>query len=94
MKGRFTILEAVCVVIAVLLVKLAFFGDGRGNQGLIPTAHADGSILEWHGSKRIVTSGEDGAATYVWDYDAKTVVRKYFIKDGTLRMQSFKIGKK
>lgn len=94
MKRGITLLEVVCVVMAMALVKLAFFPEVRGNQGFITTAHADGSILEWQGSKRIVTAGEEGATTYVWDYDAKTVVRKYFIEDGTLKMQSFKIDKK
>ncbi len=94
MKRRFTLLEVVCVIAAVALTKLALFPDERGNQGIIPAAFADGAILEWQGSKRIVTAGEDGATTYVWDYDAQTVVRKYFIEDGVLKMRSFKIDKK
>jgi len=72
---------------------IIFFSD-NGNISLIPSAHADGGgIIEWNNSLRIVTTGDDGATTYVWDYEAKTQVRKYYIKRGELKMDVYTIEK-
>lgn len=93
MKKQVTVQEVLFILIALALIKIAFSPKGIDNRGFVPSAHATGSILEWEGSSRIVTTGNDGATTYVWDYDAKTEVRKYFIKDGKLNVKTYRIGK-
>ena len=85
-------LTLVLALIAVCLVKIAFFSPAQ-EASLIPQAHATGAILEWQGSNRIITSGEEGAVTYVWDYDNRTEVRKYSIKDGQLVLDVYKLKK-
>ncbi len=94
MKRPVTLQDALIVCIAIALLKLAFFSSGEDTIGIVPSVHATGSIPEWKGSSRIVTTSDDGETTYVWDYDAKTEVRKYFIKDGKLHLTTFKIDKK
>ena len=93
MKKQVTVREVLFVLIALALIKIAFFPTRSDNPGFIPSAHATGSILEWKGSSRIVTTGSDGATTYVWDYDAKTEVRKYFIKGEKLYVKTYRIDK-
>ncbi len=93
MQRRITLMEAACLIITVCLIKSTFFSGESGDRSIVPSAHATGSILEWQGSNRIVTAGNDGSTTYVWDYDAKTEVRKYFIEKGKLKMQRYKIDK-
>lgn len=74
------------MVVLVCLVKIAFFNSRSETLSLVPAAHADGGILEWNNSLRIVTSGNNGATTYVWDYQGKTTVRKYAIEKGKLTL--------
>ncbi|MFH0919697.1 MAG: hypothetical protein V1913_04995 [Fibrobacterota bacterium] len=76
-------------VVLVCLIKIAFFSNRTGNVDLVPSAHADGGIIEWNNSLRIVTSGNDGAATYVWDYQGKTTVRKYLLEKGKLTLSVY-----
>jgi hypothetical protein len=85
-------LTIVLAVIAICLTKLAFFPATHLGDAVIPPAYAQGGVIEWQGGKRIVTSSGDGATTYVWDYDGKTQVRKYSIKDNALVLETFKLG--
>lgn len=73
------------------LVKLAFFNDPTAPINFIPQAHAQGAIVEWNDARRIVTSGSDGATTYVWDYAGKTKVRRYTLKNDKLTMRQFEL---
>jgi hypothetical protein len=83
------VLVASLVVIAVCLVKLAFFPSSASQHGIIPSAYADGGVIEWKDAMRIVTAGNDGSTTYVWDYEGKTKVRKYSIVNGKLVLETF-----
>ncbi len=88
------ILEVLCAVIAVALVKLAFFTPHAvAAPSIIPEAVAQTGILEWNNGERIVTSGEDGAVTYVWDYVHRTEVRKYSVRGGELVLETFRLAK-
>ena len=89
-----SIFVAVFTIIALCLVKLAFFSTSNAPRDLIPGAYADGSIIEWKGSSRIVTTSGDGTTTYVWDYDSKTAVRKYWIEGDSLHMKNFSLSEK
>jgi hypothetical protein len=80
----------VAAAIAVSLLRLAFFPSARP-MGIVPAAYAQGSVIEWKNSPRIVTAGNDGASTYVWDYDEKTKVRKYSVRNGKLTLETFKL---
>jgi hypothetical protein len=92
MQFRVNPMQVVAVVIALCLCKLAFFSPKDSTAGLIPQAYA-GGIVEWKEALRIVTSSEDGATTYVWDYEGKTKVRKYSIKGNKLVLEVFDIDK-
>jgi len=93
MRLSVNLYNAALAVAAVCLVKLAFFPAPGGGSGVIPRAEANVGIIEWKDAKRIVTAGQDGAVTYVWDYEGKTRVRKYYIEKNTLKMQSFVMDK-
>ena len=80
-------------VTAVCLVKLAFFSTHQSRPALIPPAFAEGSIVEWNDAQRIVTTSDDGATTYVWDYTDRTKVRRYSIEKDALKMQLFELDK-
>ena len=73
-------------VVLVCLMKLAFFSDRTKSVNLVPSAHADNGIVEWNNTLRIVTTGDNGATTYVWDYQGKTTVRKYTVEKGRLTL--------
>jgi len=90
MKFTQTLGWVVAAAIAVSLVKLAFFPTAR-SMDIVPAAYAQGSVIEWKDSPRIVTAGNDGASTYVWDYDEKTKVRKYTARNGKLILETFKL---
>ena len=75
--------------IAACLVKLAFFPALPGVD-LVPPAQAQG-IVEWNNTLRIVTVGDNGATTYVWDYAGKTSVRKYYLESGELKMKMYEL---
>ena len=87
LQGLFT--KVVFAAIAVALLKLAFFPNSQ-QTGIVAPAHAS-SIIEWNESRRIVTTSNDGATTYVWDYDEKTKVRRYQIKGDKLVLETFKM---
>jgi predicted lipoprotein with Yx(FWY)xxD motif len=87
LKGWYT--KLVLGAIAVALLKLAFFP--AGGEGVVPRAFAQSAAIEWKDSRRIVTAGNEGATTYVWDYDDKTKVRRYTIKGDKLTLESFKL---
>jgi hypothetical protein len=87
------LVRIVLVVAAICLVKLAFFPDDR-SDGLIRSAHAEGSLIEWKNSTRIVSLGNDGATTYVWDYEGKTKVRKYAIVGDSLTLKTYYLESK
>lgn len=91
MKSLTPWLTAAFIIIAISLFKLAFFRNAGDGIQLIPQAHAEGGILEWKGSDRLVTVSADGATTYVWDYDAKTKVRKYSLEGDALKLQIFEL---
>lgn len=78
-------------VVLVCLLKLAFFSGRPGSVNLVPSAHADNGIVEWNNSLRIVTAGDNGATTYVWDYQGKTSVRKYAIEKGRLTLSVYSL---
>lgn len=80
--------KGVLVVIAVCLVRIAFF-PGHQSEGIVPSAHADGALIEWKDANRIVSTGNDGATTYVWDYENKTRVRKYSIVGDSLKLRTY-----
>ena len=80
--------KGLLIVAAVCLVKIAFF-PGVKNEGIIPSAHADGALIEWKDANRIVSTSSDGAATYVWDYEGKTRVRKYSIDGDSLKLKTY-----
>lgn len=85
------ILTAALAIIALSLFKLAFFPSPSNRQGIIPEVNAQGSVIEWKDAMRIVSSGNDGATTYVWDYEGKTKVRKYSIVKGQLTLETFSL---
>ncbi|OGS35592.1 MAG: hypothetical protein A2293_01720 [Elusimicrobia bacterium RIFOXYB2_FULL_49_7] len=91
MTRRNPLLIALLIFITLCLVKLAFFSPSNVSLDMVPAAHADGGILEWNNSLRIVTSSADGATTYVWDYQGKTMVRKYSLEGNKLKLQVFEI---
>lgn len=84
---------AVCAVIAIALTKIAFWGSSSQTVSLVPSAYAEGGIIEWNDAKRIVTASADGATTYVWDYEHRTKVRKYQIIDDKLELSVYEIAK-
>lgn len=91
MKINDLYVKVVLGAIAAALVKVAFFPAARPVE-IIPQAHAQSTgVIEWKDSRRIVSVGDDGATTYVWDYDDKTKVRRYSIKGGKLVLESFKL---
>lgn len=75
--------------VAVCLVKLAFFTNLSGVD-IVPPAQAQG-IVEWNNTLRIVTVGDNGATTYVWDYAGKTSVRRYTIEGNELKMKMYEL---
>lgn len=81
--------HVILFVILVCLLKLAFFPDQDG--GLIPNAHAQGGMVKLENPLRIVTASEDGATAYVWDFQGKTSVRKYYIKKGKLNLKVYNL---
>ncbi len=87
------VLEIAFAVIAICLVKLAFFHNPKEPMSIVPQACAQGSIIEWKGGDRIISASQDGATTYVWDYDNRTEVRKYYIKNGELNLDIIKLKK-
>lgn len=90
MNVRGLYLKVVLTAIAVALLKLAFFAPVGSNVDLVGRAHA-GALIEWDDSRRIVTTGQDGSTTYVWDYDEKTKVRRYTIKGDKLTLETFRL---
>ena len=86
------LLQVLLAIIAVCLVKIAFL-PGEKDVRLVPEAHA-GGILEWKEALRIVTSSDNGAVTYVWDYEGQTRVRKYSIDGDSLRLTSYYLKSK
>jgi hypothetical protein len=92
MPSSRAITVSLLAVIAVCLLKLAFLGSPGSSAGIIPQAYA-GGVIEWKDALRIVTASDDGATTYVWDYDAKTKVRKYTAARGKLTMEIFELEK-
>ncbi len=88
LRGWYT--KVVVGAIAVALLKLAFFPAVKA-PCIVPNVFAQGSAVEWKDSKRIVTTGNDGATTYVWDYDEKTKVRRYTVKGEKLTLESYKL---
>lgn len=95
MKTPSRFLQALLFVLALCMLKLAFFpekGERASTISLIPQAFAEGGLtpLPLDGN-RMVTSGSNGATTYVWDFANKTSVRKYYIEDGQLKMQAFNL---
>lgn len=93
MKNRSNLLHIAFVFIAVALVKIAFFPSPDSHKGIIPSAHAAGAIIEWKDSKKIVSTGSDGATTYVWDYEHRTKVRRYRIVGDKLELQTFELDR-
>ncbi|OGJ89893.1 MAG: hypothetical protein A2487_09160 [Candidatus Raymondbacteria bacterium RifOxyC12_full_50_8] len=89
MNLKNTFLVALLAIIALCLVKLAFGPASASLPSLVPSAHAEGGILEWKNPKRLVTSNENGSITYVWDYEGKTQVRKYYIEGNELKLQIY-----
>ena len=74
-------------VLTLSLIKLAFF-PSIGNVDIIPSAHAEGAVIEWKES-RIISTGSNGEVVYIWDFKNKTQVRKYSIRDNKLRLQIY-----
>jgi hypothetical protein len=85
-----TIALTIC---AVCLIKLAFLPGKSTADLLIPRAFAQGGAIPWQDGNRIVTVGDDGATTYIWDYEDKTKVRKYSVKNGKLTLESILLEK-
>jgi hypothetical protein len=90
MRVEGVFLKVVLAAIAVALLKLAFF-PASGGVHLVQPAFAQTGLIEWKDSRRIVTAGDDGATTYVWDYDEKTKVRKYTVQKGKMSLESFSL---
>jgi hypothetical protein len=90
MERRNLLLSALLFVIAACLVKLAFVGP-EPRMEIIPQAQAQTGIVEWNNSLKMVTTGDNGATTYVWDYQGKTALRKYYVDNGKLKMKSFEL---
>jgi len=88
LKGWFT--KVVVGAVAVALLKIAFF-PSAAVPPIVPNAFAQGAAIEWKDARRIVTVGNDGATTYVWDYDDKTKVRKYTVKGAKLTLESYRL---
>jgi hypothetical protein len=80
-------------VVALCLVKVAFFPRSQIGDMIVPQALAQGSVVEWQATKRIVTTSGDGTTIYVWDCDAKTEARKYSIRNDAIVLETFRIGK-
>jgi len=55
-------------IIALCLIKIAFFNASQPSFSIIPKSYADGSIVEWQQSDKIITANTDGTISYVWDY--------------------------
>ena len=88
-----TVLYMLLALIAFCLVKLAFFPQ-QASLSLVPAAHAQGGVVELNkDAERMVSTGDNGAVTYVWDYTAKTQVRKYYIEGGKLKLKVFELDK-
>ena len=83
------LIAALFTSVVACLVKLAFFPALPGVD-LVPSAQAQG-IVEWNNTLRIVTVGDNGATTYVWDYAGKTSVRKYTIEGNELKMKMYEL---
>jgi len=91
MERSRTLLYIALLLFAFCLIKLAFFPQ-QAQVSLVPAAQAQGSALEISkATERIVTTGDNGAVTYVWDYTAKTSVRKYYIDGGKLKLKVFEL---
>jgi hypothetical protein len=91
MSLKYPVLVFLLAVIAVCLVKVSFFPSAAGPRSLIPSAYADGGVIEWKDAMRIVTAGDNGSTTYVWDYEGKTKVRKYSIQKGKLVLEIYNL---
>jgi hypothetical protein len=87
------LLTIALIIIAVCLAKLAFMPGNSAADLLIPRAFAQGGAIPWQDGNRIVTVGDDGATTYIWDYDDKTKVRKYSVKNDKLTLESIQLFK-
>jgi hypothetical protein len=92
MHMKNTLVIALLFAIAVCLVKLAFAPSQSAIPSIVPSAYAEGAIIEWKNPKRLVTASSDGACTYVWDYEGKTQVRKYYIEGNELKLQMFTLN--
>jgi hypothetical protein len=82
--------KAALAAAVVCLVKIAFFSPAADSFSLVGKAQAS-SLLELNGPARIVSTSEDGATAYVWDFENKTQVRKYVIKGDHLVLTEYKI---
>jgi hypothetical protein len=83
------LVKSLLAIVVICLVKLAFFPSVK-SDGILPSAHAEsGGVIEWNNALKIVTAGNDGKTTYVWDYEGKTQVRKYSIEGDSLRLTIF-----
>jgi len=89
MSGK-TLPLAVLMVIALCLIKLSFFSSEK-NPGLVSQAHAEGAIVEWNKSTRMVSSGDNGSTAFVWDFTGKTALRKYYIENDKLKMKVYEL---
>jgi len=75
-------------IIAVCLLKIAFFPNNHAS--IVPSVSAESGPTEISkNTEKMITSGENGSVTYVWDYTGKTQVRKYYIQGEKLKLQVF-----
>lgn len=89
-----TVLMGLLALIAFCLVKLAFFPQ-VSDLSLVSAAHAQAGVVELNKeTERMVTTGDNGAVTYVWDYTAKTQVRKYYIENDKLKLKIYELENK
>ncbi len=79
---------ALLFIIAVCLLKITFFPNN--NASIVPAVSAESGPTEISkNTEKMITSGENGSVTYVWDYTGKTQVRKYYIEGGKLKLKVF-----
>jgi hypothetical protein len=80
-------------ICAICLIKLAFMPGKSAADLLIPPAFSQGGALPWQDGNQIVTVGDDGATTYIWDYAERTKVRRYSLKNGKLILETIQLSK-
>ncbi|MFH1761691.1 MAG: hypothetical protein ABIA63_11390 [bacterium] len=94
MKHKNLVLYPILTVIAVCLLKIAFFSEATRQVEIIPAAQAQSSISQWDKNSRMISTAENGGMIYVWDFSRKTHVRKYYIEDNKLMMKSYYLDEK